>query len=111
VKDQKRQSDSLITTPVAPAMEEQNKENIGNMESPTTAPEGSLPLPVSGVRRLSVFEKIRLVMMLYWEDLRLRIGIILISLWLLNLVLVLHILANFRHIRERPHYIYYLTLP
>ena len=48
--------------------------------------EHSLPVPVNSIRQLSFGEKLLLVVGIYWEDLRVRIVIIVISLWLLNLV-------------------------
>lgn len=88
--DQKRQRLTPAVATVAPAPlangEKQSDDAVEMKDSSVKNGEGLLPIPVHSIRRLSFGEKLARVLGLYWEDLRLRIGIIVISLWLLNLV-------------------------
>jgi len=45
-----------------------------------------LPPPVTSVRQLSFQEKLRRVLGILWEDLRVRTGTIFFVLWIMNLV-------------------------
>ena len=66
--------------------ESQDEVDVEKIESPVEHDDSLLPVPISAFRRLSYREKLGRVMVLYWEDLRVRTGFIVTSLWLLNLV-------------------------
>lgn len=78
----------IVVAPVSPTSLDGKEQNHDDVKTKLLAEigESSLPVPVNSIRQLSFGEKLGRVMGVYWEDLRLRIGIILISLWLLNWV-------------------------
>jgi len=87
--NQKEKLAPTIPAPVAPgtvANQESQHEGDAEKTEPPAGNESLLHIPVSDIRRLAFGEKLRRVMGLYWKDLRIRTGVIVVSLWLLNLV-------------------------
>lgn len=83
-----------IPAPVAPrtATNEDRDEGVAKQNNPPAENwESLLPIPVTGIRRPSFDERIWQVMGPCWADLRVRTGVIVISLWLLNLVCSIHL--------------------
>jgi hypothetical protein len=95
-------------TPVVASVAREEKDdevNVEMIELQDENDEDSLPVLVNSVRQLSFREKKKLrVMVIYWEDLQVRIVIIVISLWLLNLVRSPSLLINSRYIHNIEHY-------
>ena len=87
----------------APAAEgdKQNEKDVEKNAAPAEKVESSLPAPVTSIRRLSFNEKLVRVMAIYWDDLRIRMGVIMIFVWILNLVRSLSFLTNSSYIHNR----------
>jgi len=80
----------IALTPPAMANEEKSCEEAGEKDDGdglVDSESALLPLPVSSIRQLSFNEKLVRVAAIYWEDyLGVRIGVVLVSLWFLNIV-------------------------
>jgi hypothetical protein len=81
----------IALTPPASAHDEKTSEEIGEKDDSDVSVNSEstlLPLPISSIRQFSFNDKLVRVAAIYWEDdQRVRIGIVLCSLWLLNMVL------------------------
>ena len=83
----------IALTPPAAATDENPSEDMSagtekhDRDESEQIDSGLLPLPATSIQQLSVRKKLVRVAAIYWgNDLRVRIGIVFVSLWLLNIV-------------------------